>query len=79
LGRARTPSQEAATLRRITRKLFGAISTPFSRSTSGRTDNHTDMLWLLLASDPDGIWYSVGYLNASVSKLPPDSNEEGER
>jgi hypothetical protein len=37
------------------------------------------MLWLLLASDPDGIWYGAHYLNPSVNEHSPDSNEEDER
>jgi hypothetical protein len=77
MGRIRTPSRDAAILQRLTRKLLGAISAPFSRTANAKpADNHTDMLWLLLASDPDGIWYSAAYLNSSVKEPLPDSNEE---
>jgi hypothetical protein len=55
-----------------------AISAPFSRITGARANSDTDMLWLLLASDPNGIWYGADYLNTSASEPPPDSNEEDE-
>ena len=79
MGRTRTPPRRPGTLRRTLRTLLEAVSAPFARSTRTRADNETDMLWLLLASDPDGIWYGADYLNASPSEPPPESNEEGER
>jgi hypothetical protein len=79
MGRVRTPSREAATLRRMIRKLLGSISTPFYRTVNTKAANDTDMLWLLLASDPDGIWYSASYLNTSTNEHSPDSTEENQR
>jgi hypothetical protein len=66
-------------LRRTARSLLEVVSAPFSRISRPGADNETDMLWLLLASDPDGIWYGADYLNASPSGPPSESNEDGER
>jgi hypothetical protein len=59
--------------------LLEAISAPFSRITRTRPDNDSDLMGLLLASDPDGIWYGADYQNARPSEPPLESNEEGER
>jgi hypothetical protein len=79
MGRIRTPPRGPGNLRRTARTLLEAVSAPFSRITRARADNDTETLWLLLASDPDGIWYSADYPNTSPNERPPSSNEEDER
>jgi hypothetical protein len=79
MGGIQTPPRGPGNLRRAAQTLLEAVSAPFSRITRTRADSDTDMLWLLLASDPDGIWYGADYLNTSPNEPPPSPNEEDER